>query len=230
MTFRELPQQYEPYRLSRHELHDPRSRDYDAATLVKRRPLVTTEHKRSQVPWDQGPIGSCTAHMGLGLLVTAPFAKVGKAYTETNCQDLYSLETTLDNSQIPGVWPPYDTGSTCLWTMKAMKRLGLIRSYRHAFSLQTVEGLLMDYPVGIGINWYDSMFNPDRNGVITISSNAQVAGGHALDIVGIDVERKMVKIANSWGISWGMDGYCFMSIDMLARLLNEGGDAVVPVM
>src|SRR5207237_6942116 len=132
-----LPQTGGPHRLGRHVLHDERSREFDAAEIARPRPLATTIHDSACAPWDQGQVGSCTANAALGCLMTKPFWNGSWAFTEADALTLYGQETRLDDRQIPGEYPPDDTGSTGLWSMKALKARGLIRAYRRAFRLST---------------------------------------------------------------------------------------------
>lgn len=228
MHFQQLDQTSGPYRLGRHVLHDPRSRAYDAAELARPRPLVTTLHACQTPPWDQGNIGSCTANAALGCLVTAPNHAV-KMFTEDDAKNLYRAETRLDDSQIPGHWEPDDTGSTSLWSMKALRQAGLIRSYHHAFRLSTVLHLLLDRPVSTGITWHESMFDVDAEFTIRCDFSSPVAGGHQVCLVGLDVDREAVRVRNSWSTSWADGGYAWLRFEDYDRLLMEDGDAVCPV-
>ena len=215
--------------LGRHVLHDARSLAYDAAELLTSTgPLKTVMHACTVAPWDQGDIGSCTANAALGLLVTEPFAVAGRAYTEQDAVALYSEETKLDNRQIPGSYPPDDTGSTGVWSMKALKARGLIRGYRHAFSLDTALRLLQQYPVSTGLPWFNSMFNVDKDNTIDVDQASGLAGGHQVAIVGIDVDRKAVRVRNSWGAGWADGGYAWLKWSDWSALLRLHGDVVVP--
>jgi hypothetical protein len=228
-----LPEQPGVYRLGRHRLHDPRSRDYDAVTLLGEYGLAvlpTTEvmHVQHEPPWNQGRIGSCTANAALGCLVSGPNWR-GHAVDEGDATRLYMRETRLDDHQIPGEWPPDDTGSTGLWSMQALRQQGLITGYRHCFSVNTVLAVLAHYPVSIGIPWYQSMFAPGTDAVIEVDYGSPVAGGHQVALVGLDPARKLVRVRNSWGTGWGDGGYAWLRWSDLQTLLHLGGDAVVPV-
>lgn len=227
--FELLPQTGGPYRLGRHVLHDPRSRDYDAQPIAKPRPLVTTLHETVCPPWDQGQIGSCTANAALGTLMTKPTWNGSWHFAEPDALSLYEQETRLDDRQIPGEYPPDDTGSTGLWSMKALKAAGYIRAYRHAFSISTVLHLLLDYPVSTGIPWLNSMFEVDKTGTIVYDERSGIAGGHQVCLVGLDVDREAVRVRNSWGTGWGEGGYAWLAFDAYNSLLHQQGDAVVPV-
>jgi len=229
-TFQLLDQVGGAFRLGRHQLHDPMSRGFPASALLPdpARVPATVMHEQHVPPFDQGRLGSCTANAALGLLVSGIFWR-GHAYTEADAVLLYEFETSIDNRQIPGRYPPTDTGSTGLWSMKALRKQGVIHSYHHAFSLATVLQLVEYYPVSIGILWYHSMFTVDDRHQILVDPYSGVAGGHQVALVGIDVENELVKVRNSWGTGWGDGGYAWLTWPDLAMLLRDGGDAVVPV-
>jgi hypothetical protein len=213
----------------RHVLHDERSLLYDAATMVEH---VTAEHtifhRRMAPVWDQRNVGACTAYAALGLMVTEPFARTRPQITDKDLIDFYSRETALDDAQIPGRYPPVDTGSTGLWSMKLLQRLGYITGYRHAFSLATVKKLLQVSPVSFGLPWYQSMFQPDGHGLITVDTRSGLAGGHQIVGSGIDFERGVVELTNSWGSGWGVGGRAYLRFEDIEFLLAQHGDCSVP--
>jgi hypothetical protein len=215
-------------RLGRHQVHDERSRDF--AMTVAGVPHVTVLHERHAPIWDQGEIGSCTANAALGMLVTGPLWRPNHQYTEADALKLYSEETRLDDKVFPGDYPPDDTGSTGLWSCKALQRRGTITSYRHAFGLTNALGVLARQPVSIGIPWYESFFEPNKQGLVRIEPGSEVAGGHQLCFDGIDADRRLVRAANSWTAGWGVDGWLWMEWDLLGRLLSEGGDVITAIL
>lgn len=233
--FIHMPQQSGPFPLSRHVLHDEASKDFQARTLLSsRRPphLKSVEHKRIAPVWNQGEIGQCTAEAALGLLMTEPLHKPEFNYNGTgpdaDTLALYREETRLDNRDIPGSWEPEDTGSTGLWSMKALHQRGTIRGYRWAFSLMTVLQLLQEMPVSTGTAWYPSMFEPDERGLLAVDRSVAPAGGHQYDLIGVDMETEEVIGMNSWDTTWGDNGKFRMSFADYGALLADNGDAVVP--
>jgi hypothetical protein len=207
-------------RLGRHVEHDPKSFGFPAESAPV---LKSVMHKRLCPPFDQGNLGSCTGNAMAGLLMTEPVhtGPIG-ILGEKDAVELYSYATAHDN--VRGVYPPSDTGSTGLAVAKAAKAKGWIKSYRHAFGLQHALAALVLYPWILGSNWYDSFDSPGPHGLISISPNAGVRGGHETEWLGIDVDAKQVRGVNSWGPTWADRGYFSMSWDDLDRLLHEQGD------
>jgi len=231
----ELPDN--PRRLGRHQVHDVLDAmpERDAAHLVDIfAPIKTVSHQEFVPPFDQGQVGSCTANAALGTLVTAPFGKRGVVCTEADALSLYELETALDNSQIPGSYPPDDTGSTGPWSMMALEKQGKIRSFTHTRSAHHALLLLNNGPISIGVTWFSSMFTPVQlpsgQPAIHVDPNSGVAGGHQVCIVANDTKNRLVYVRNSWGTGWGDDGHAWLSWADLALLFNDGADCVQPVM
>ncbi|MDE5421167.1 C1 family peptidase [Ancylomarina sp. DW003] len=46
-------------------------------------------------------------------------------------------------------------------------------------------------------------------------------GGHCYCVVGYDDSKKAFKVYNSWGTSWGTDGYGWVSYKIMARVWSE---------
>lgn len=225
-----------PFRLGRHQAHDVLDAlpERDAANIVDVFTPIKTVHHEEFVPvFDQGQLGSCTANAALGTLVTAPFGKRGVSYTEDDAVALYELETKLDDSQIPGSFPPDDTGSTGPWSMMALEKQHKIRSFTHTRSAHHALLLLNQGPISIGVTWYRSMFDveqlPSGQAAIHVDPNTEVAGGHQVCIVANDTKAQMVYVRNSWGAGWGDNGHAWLSWADLQQLFGDGADAVQPV-
>lgn len=237
-TFRYLREHpNNPQRLGRHQMHDVLDAlpERDAANIVDVfMPIRSVHHEEFEPVFDQGNLGSCTANAALGTLVTAPFGKAGVAYTEADAVALYEAETKLDDSQIPGEYPPDDTGSTGPWSMMALERQKKIRSFVHTRSAHHALLLLNHGPISIGVTWYRSMFAveqlPSGQAAIRVDPNSEVAGGHQVCIVGNDTAAQMVDVRNSWGPGWGDNGHAWLPWADLRFLFAHGGDAVQPVM
>lgn len=218
-----------PYRLGRHQMHDFLP-DALEAILDLLEPIKSVEHEEFEPVWDQGDVGDCTMNAAFGCLVTAPFGHAGVAYTENDILAGYELETRLDDSQIPGEYPPDDTGSSGPWSMMALEKLGLIHSWRHTSALHTALRMLNGGPISVGVPWYQSMFTPDETNTIHLDEASGLAGGHQVCVVGNDVDGRRVRIRNSWGEGWADAGHAWLAWSDLGRLLAQGGEVVQPVM
>jgi hypothetical protein len=177
---------------------------------------------------DQGNIGSCTGNEQVGALGTGNVFTAlpagHPALDEQLAVSIYSAGEMIDGG---AGYPPEDEGSAGPSVAQAAKNLNLISGYLHCFSLADVLDALEDGAVGIGSNWYSSMDQPDRSGLVSISPGAQVRGGHEYLCRGKDMEKKLLYLDNSWGENWGAGGSFTYSFDTLERLLAEQGDATV---
>jgi hypothetical protein len=219
-------------------VHDARSWAYrlpEPSTATLPLPKVV-QHAREIPVLDQGAVGSCTANALLGVLGTAPYADklavrgvAVAGWDEQLALSVYHDETVLDDREIPGVYPPDDTGSAGLYSMQVAKRRRWITSYHHAFTLGAMLAALAHGPVSIGIPWLNSMFEPDSDGLLRVDFSSGIAGGHQVAVDGYDLHEGIAWLTNSWGTGWGLDGRAALPINGLSGLLRTGGDVVQPV-
>lgn len=223
----------EGIRLGRHVEHDPRSRSY-SFSAPRSLTLRTVTHPIRIPVLDQMDVGACTGYSALACVAADPFyAKIAKNNAYRPGQNatvdggialsVYEKATIIDG--IEGVYPPEDTGSTGLAVAKILKSLGLISGYKHAFSLDATLSAIMSVPIIVGVNWYEGFDYPNSKGLVKIGGD--IRGGHEFCIYGIDAKKRLVYARNSWGASWGLNGNFSFSIDDLARLLREYGDATI---
>lgn len=218
-----------PLSLGRNVRHDSRSLAYRyQADPV--RTLASKLWSRHIPILDQARVGSCTGNAMDGAAGTDPiFAGLPAthlALDEAEALALYSAAEVIDGG---GPYPPNDNGSTGLSVAQAAKNAGLISGYTHCLALNDFLNALMDGPVLLGSNWWDSMDHPDSSGLVTISPAAQIRGGHETLWRGIDVTSQTVFGDNSWSASWGLSGSFTMTWATLDRLLAEQGDGTVPI-
>lgn len=236
--------------LGRHVNHDPQSKRYPyrAARLAR---MVPVFHERHVPIFDQGQLGSCEGNATLGIMATGPYwatlstaqqqsGLAGGRYSwdEAGAVNLYSDITAHDS--FSGTYPPTDTGSDGLSAAKWLTAQGIIPGYQHTFSLNDALAALMDFPLLMGTEWLDDMFNPDSYGRIRISG--AVDGGHAwiLDEY-IPPGAKAISTGDvlstvspyvggttSWGLSFGAQGRFFLPASGLGTLLANDGDVIVP--
>jgi hypothetical protein len=239
---REIPEfKLDGLPLGRHVEHDDRSRQYAFQVpehLVSGQ-LQPVRHQRFVPVLDQGNLGSCCGNAAEGVAGTgsvfqaipptvagrpSPTDAVGD---EAQAVALYAAATLLDN--VPGSYPPDDTGSTGVAAAKAAVKAGLIAGYQHTFSLADALAALQLVPLMFGINWYDSFDQVGPDGLVTITPGAQVRGGHEIVADELDVTRRVVGFTNSWSASWGLGGRFYIGWGDVEQLLGEQGDVTVPV-
>lgn len=206
-------------KLGRHVGHDTRSLNY----LV---PETTTTFET--VKWampgpvlDQGNLGACTGFATATCLNHSPYY-VGKNEGNADGITIYSAATRLDS--YPGNYPPTDTGSDGLSAAKAAVKLGLISGYLHITTPAALASALAVGPVIVGTDWYESMFDPDANGLLTVDKSSGVAGGHEYCLDEITSDNRF-GFTNSWGDSWGVGGRFYMVQGDFLALLKAKGDA-----
>lgn len=207
--------------------HDPRSRNFPADRTRTPKSILWAH---TAPVLDQGDLGSCTGNATAQLLNTVRFTHardvVGKTYlAEDDAVQIYELATQLDT--IPGTYPPDDTGSSGLAAAQAGQRLGYFSQYQHAFGFDHFTSAIQNQPVIVGTDWYDSMFQPDARGKVSVSGS--VVGGHEYLVLGINVSAREVICLNSWSNTWGVNGRFRISFSDFTKLLNSGGDVTVPI-
>lgn len=182
-------------------------------------------------PFDQGQTYSCTGQSTLGAVVTCPTRFCRKpAQRDVVLDPNYRFDfyrETQRADEWEGEEPSY-FGSSVLAAAKVAKQRGLVDEFRWCFGKDDVLQTLSHYgPVVIGTNWYSSFNSPvGPNARLEIASGAQNEGGHAYELHGINVRRRVVSGTNSWGEGWGKKGRFEMSWETLDRLLHEDGEAV----
>ena len=196
---------------------------------AKAAPIVSVAYTRHCGPFDQGDLGACTGNAMAGLLMTDPFWTPGRVLNEEDAVKLYALATTLDD--IPGTYPPDDTGSSGIGVAKAAEREGWFQGYEHALGLDELFSGLSHRPGVLGMNWYDSFDSPLATGECALTAAATVRGGHEVEMFKVDAALKQVWCYQSWGVAWGSlrNGTFWFSFETLARLLAEQGDATFPI-
>ena len=210
--------------LGRNILHDPRSLEHQVPRCVA--PLRSVTHERHVPVFQQGRLGSCTGNASVGALACDPlFDALPAGHPELDedyAVDVYSAATVID--PFTGTYPPEDTGSNGLSVAKILTSRGLISGYKWATSLSAMQAALQETPVIVGTYWYSSFDNTDADGVITLTPDAYVRGGHEFLVTEIDMDRGRFGAWNSWGPGYGLGGRFYVPFTVMDRLLGESGD------
>lgn len=202
---------------------DEKSREYPIRTLLpEARPLRSYTWRCNEY-FDQGQEGACVGFSWAHQLAARPSEVFG--LLTNNAKQIYKKAQTLD--QFPG--EDYD-GTSVLAGVKAAQSMfpSRIESYKWAFTLNEVlQSLCYVGPVVLGIDWHMGMVTPTKNGMVR--ADGDVIGGHAILAMGIDPKRRLVRLHNSWGKKWGVEGRCLITFDDLERLLKRNGEACIAI-
>lgn len=112
---------------------------------------------------------------------------------------------------------------------KVLQMLGAIRQYRWTLHALEVAKFVCNFgPVVIGVNWYEGMeLNNSNSNSSILELTGEVLGGHCVCITGYNARTDLFKIANSWGINWGDNGFCYLRYKDLQKLLGENGECCI---
>lgn len=175
---------------------------------------------------DQGRTSQCVAFSWLHWLEDGPVTQSKVPPPCINPTELY------DDCQNNDQWPGSGYAGTSVRAgAKVLKRRGYVDGYKWAWDADTaVRALLEAGPLVIGTWWYYDMFFPKikgNKGYITATGNK--VGGHAYLLNGVNTKLGFVRIKNSWGRLWSRNGYAYMSIEDLDKLIKEDGEACLAI-
>lgn len=73
------------------------------------------------------------------------------------------------------------------------------------------------YPIIIGFYLYESFYKIGKDGIMPMpnTNKEMLLGGHAVLLVGYDLETKRYTARNSWGTEWGDKGYFYMPFEVI---------------
>lgn len=221
----------EDARLGRIYDPDERDRAYPMAAVA---PAATARTWRYWWPsgwWgDQGATPQCVAYAWLHKIADGPrTTRRTPGVDEVPALEprrLYCAAQKADRYAGDCDDPRYD-GTTVRAGARVLRRAGMIRAYRWAWDADTVVRTLLEVgPVVVGTSWHAGMSTPGDDGWLRVTGGYQ--GGHAYVLNGVNVDRGVVRVKNSWGRDWGRDGHAWLAIDDLATLLDDHGEACLP--
>lgn len=147
---------------------------------------------------------------------------VGRPKPLYDTGELYSILQRYD-----GIEGTNYAGTTVRAGAKVFKKLGIIKEYRWARTLQDViDSVTYLGPMVVGTTWTERMNYPTSRQFI-IKPTGKSVGGHAYLINGVDKENELFRIKNSWGTDWGDNGMAYIRFHDFAKLLEDRGEACV---
>jgi C1A family cysteine protease len=76
--------------------------------------------------------------------------------------------------------------------------------------------LVAGFPFVFGVTLYDSFNKVKADGLVSMPDPKEdFGGGHCMTCVGYDDAKQSFIVANSWGKTWGDQGYCYIPYDYL---------------
>ena len=227
-----------------HDLPDARDYLYAAPLGRFASGLPTSIDLRPKCPpiYNQGQLGACTGNGIAGAIQFDQMKQGKKAFTPSRLFIYYNervMEGTVSQDSGAQVrdgiksvatlgappetdWP-YDIKKFAeAPPAKAYSdaKLDLVSTYaRVAQDLAQMRGCLAEgYPFVFGFTAYAAFESAAvaRTGIVPLPlSGESVVGGHCVVAVGYDDAKRTFIIRNSWGTSWGMNGYCTMPYEYL---------------
>lgn len=181
---------------------------------------------------DQGASPHCVAYSALHRIENSP-------RTHPTPGPVADPRTFYSRAQQIDEWPgeAYD-GTSVRAGAKVARELGFISEFRRIATMDELKAAIaLEGPVILGTYWYYSMFNPRylksadgkyRWTVVVDAAEGGIAGGHAYLANGINFEAQTIRILNSWGPTWGVEGRATLTFATAERLVfAEEGEAFV---
>jgi C1A family cysteine protease len=103
-----------------------------------------------------------------------------------------------------------------IWTAAATHKVTSYHSIADGDLATMKATLAQGYLIEFGFQVYSHFMSADMASKAVLNlpaANEQLEGGHAVALVGYDDSKKMFLVRNSWGTSWGLAGYFWMSYD-----------------
>jgi hypothetical protein len=124
------------------------------------------------------------------------------------------------------VWPyrldMFDDRPSNLAYIDAAKRK--IKSYSRLRSQEDMLNALSDQkPIVIAMTVFSDFMNLNStNSIVSMPTvNSTNYGGHAVCIVGYDLNRQLFLVKNSFGTKWGDQGYCWIPFEYIDEYAFE---------
>lgn len=229
------------------DIPDQRDYLYGAIRPVIRLPDKVDLRDFCSLVEDQGNLGSCTAQALAGNIEFLD-NKIDSLYTDVSRLFIYynervlidtvdydsgaSLRDGIKTLKNDGVcheenWPyivsRFDKKPFKKCYTEAKQHL--VQSYHRIHTLgEMLTCLAEGYPFVFGFTVYESfeLAKVKKTGIVNMPKKGEAAlGGHAVMAIGYDKARKRFLVRNSWGKSWGMEGYFTIPFEYLETLAED---------
>lgn len=114
-----------------------------------------------------------------------------------------------------------EEGSSIRGGANLLLKQKLIKGYYWANTTDELANYVINFgPSVVGISWYRGMMQPSRETGI-ISPTGDYVGEHAVLVDGINLKSGVVRVKNSWGKDWGLEGYGYLDLGEFDSLFTE---------
>jgi C1A family cysteine protease len=189
-------------------------------------------------PWDQGDLGSCTAH-GIGLCYAYLHRKEGLGEFMPSRRFIYYNERVMENTVYAdagaavrdgiksiskghyGVAPEeaweYDVAQFAVepppTVYELAKKHVCVQYMRTTRDIDMMRSCLHGgFPFTFGFSVYDSFESDEvaKTGMVPMphAHKESLVGGHCVTAMGYWHSKRLMLCQNSWGLDWGLEG-CF---------------------
>jgi len=170
------------------------------------------------IPLDQRDTPHCAGFMRANFGINLP---THIDYTNDDGHKFYYEAKVMDGE------PNKENGTSIRSVMKTMRNAGQIEAYAFAQDISVIRYWLLNRgPIMVGTIWTEGMMAPDENNIIYPTGS--IIGGHAY-LINADRGDNYVRIQNSWGTGWGINGQAWINFDDWVKLFNHSGEAVAAV-
>ena len=108
----------------------------------------------------------------------------------------------------------------CAGLDKSGERFKIAGYARISNSIESLkDALYQTGPLAVGIYIYSNMYEV-KLGILPDPEGSPV-GGHAICLVGYNDNKEQFRFKNSWGISWGINGYGFLPYSYAEKALID---------
>jgi len=198
------------------------NRDWDIRCFEPKRVSIApgqwNEWEFPCVPLDQEESPHCVGFGGAHFGINLPTFTV---YTKQDAHDLYYKCKVVDGE------PGAENGTTIRSIAKVLQDIGAINNYAFARDIESIKWWLVNKgPLILGVIWTENMMTPDENGLLDIGGF--ILGGHCVLANGLMPDGR-IKILNSWGPEWGINGEAYLTEDDFKAIFYYGGEALSAV-
>jgi C1A family cysteine protease len=216
------------------DVPDQRDLVFAAARITTHPPAVDLRPGCPPV-YDQGQLGSCTANaIAAAIQFEQIRQKAAKPFAPSRLFIYYNeraMEHTVGQDAGAQIrdgmksvnhigacpetdWPYVIANFAQKPPARAFKDAPLGKAVTYQRVVQTLDQmkgcLAGGFPIVLGISVYESFESPQvaKSGVVPMPANSEkLLGGHAILAVGYNDAGQRFIMRNSWGTSWGMQGY-----------------------